>query len=183
MSEERWLPVVGYEGRYEVSDMGRVRSLDRLVATQQPKERKTFKGRMLRPVKFGDRKNYLAVCLHRDAKPRQTTRRVHVLVLEAFVGPRPDGQYARHLNGEPSDNRLANLAWGTLVENAADQFVHGTRAHKFNEATMEAAKRDALMRVEPLAITARRYGMTPQHLGEVIRGESRIGVITEKRGE
>lgn len=58
---------------------------------------------------------------------RNNTKVVHRLVLEAFSGPCPDGMEARHLNGNPSDNRIENLAWGSAKENQADQYVHGTR--------------------------------------------------------
>jgi hypothetical protein len=51
----------------------------------------------------------------------------HHLVLETFVGPCPTGMECRHLNGDRSDNRLANLCWGTKVENAADRERHGTQ--------------------------------------------------------
>jgi hypothetical protein len=51
---------------------------------------------------------------------------VHRLVLEAFVGPCPDGMECRHLDGNPSNNRLDNLAWGTHSENERDKVRHGT---------------------------------------------------------
>ena len=60
------------------------------------------------------------------------TRLVHRLVLEAFVGPRPEGMVARHLNGDPGDNRLENLAWGTQSENNYDKVRHGTH-HNANK--------------------------------------------------
>jgi hypothetical protein len=53
------------------------------------------------------------------------TFRVHRLVLEAFVGPCPDGMEARHLSGDPADNRLENLEWGTRADNRADIDRHG----------------------------------------------------------
>jgi hypothetical protein len=55
-------------------------------------------------------------------------RFVHRLVLEAFVGPCPEGMECRHLDGDPANNRLENLRWGTHRENAADQVRHGTAA-------------------------------------------------------
>ena len=67
-------------------------------------------------------KGYLLVNLSR----RMLT--VHQLVLGAFVGPRPPGCEARHLNGDPTDNRLCNLQWGTRAENYADRLAHGTHA-------------------------------------------------------
>jgi hypothetical protein len=51
---------------------------------------------------------------------------IHQLVLEAFVGPCPPGMECRHLDGNPRNNRLGNLAWGTKTENRQDQFRHGT---------------------------------------------------------
>lgn len=51
---------------------------------------------------------------------------IHQLILETFVGPAPHGMECRHLNGNPADNRLQNLAWGTRRENVADSIKHGT---------------------------------------------------------
>jgi len=50
----------------------------------------------------------------------------HRVVLEAFIQPCPRGMVARHLNGDPGDNRLENLCWGTLEENSSDKLIHGT---------------------------------------------------------
>lgn len=114
--EEVWRPVPDVPG-YSVSDRGRVRSEDRMIWTLQgPKRRK---GRVLSPVKAGA--GYLTVALG-------TYRRdyVHRLVLEAFLGPCPEGEECRHLDGDPRNNRLDNLAWGTPEENSADKVRHGT---------------------------------------------------------
>lgn len=56
------------------------------------------------------------------------TRPVHLLVLETFVGPRPPGMVARHLDGNNLNNTLRNLRWGTPQQNAADRTTHGTQA-------------------------------------------------------
>lgn len=114
---EKWLPVPGYEGIYEVSDLGRVRSLDRLDSLGRLRP-----GLELRPRV--DRGGYLLI--HAGGKPRRTLR-VHRLVLLAFVGPPPEGaDEALHGDGDPSNNALPNLRWGTRAENAADCLLHGT---------------------------------------------------------
>lgn len=56
---------------------------------------------------------------------KKTQKLVHRLVLEAFVGPCPDGMECRHLDGNPTNNKLENLCWGTHEENWQDQLAHG----------------------------------------------------------
>ena len=75
----------------------------------------------LKPAK--DRCGYLRVDIYRS---KNRTRKVHRLVLEAFVGPCPEGWLCRHLNGVRDDNRLSNLRWGTVAENRRDMERHGT---------------------------------------------------------
>jgi len=116
VSAERWLPVPGYEGSYEVSSLGRVRSLDRISASGRP-----CKGIVLSQMEAHG--GYRQVNLHRAG---QTTHLVHRLVMLAFVGPAPEGMEVRHRNGDPADSTLANLAWGTHLENMRDQREHGT---------------------------------------------------------
>jgi len=70
---------------------------------------------------------YLIVTLWRDGK--QTSPLVHRLVLSAFESEPTPGQEARHLNGDQTDNRAANLRWGTHSENQLDQVEHGTHCH------------------------------------------------------
>lgn len=119
MSEE-WRPVVGYEGLYEVSDLGYVRSLDRVIVCKTG-QRQTRYGRVMVP--HLSKANRRTVVLSREA----TQRTVHIyrLVLEAFVGPCPAGMEACHTNGDSSDDRLANLRWDTKSANAVDQIRHG----------------------------------------------------------
>jgi len=117
---ENWLPISGYEGRYEVSDTGRVRSLDRLDA-----QGNMIRGRVLKPDTRPS--GHLRVTLCRDS---QTARFwVHRLVLTAFVAPIPPGHEACHNDGDPSHNSVANLRWDTKKANAQDRRRHGTDAH------------------------------------------------------
>lgn len=119
-TSERWLPVVGSEGLHEVSDRGRVRSLAR-VSIRSNGRPYTVRGRVLRPGATAE--GHRQVVLHGESE--KVTRKVHSLVLEAFVGPRPDGLCGLHGDDDPDNNALDNLRWGTSAENAADSVRNG----------------------------------------------------------
>ncbi|MCC6419530.1 MAG: HNH endonuclease [Gemmataceae bacterium] len=70
------------------------------------------------------RQGYITACFRQGGKNH--IRYVHRLVLEAFIGPCPDGMESRHMNGNPHDNRLENLCWGTRQQNIEDKCRHGT---------------------------------------------------------
>jgi hypothetical protein len=127
---EQWKPVVGYESTYVVSDAGRVKRIESVVWNCKGYYL-TRKERVLKPGNDKDGYQLIGLCQNGV----RTTKKVHRLVLEAFVGPAPEGALTRHLNGDCRDNRLENLAWGTAAENAADMETHGTRrrgeAHHF----------------------------------------------------
>jgi uncharacterized membrane protein len=116
MSAEEWRAVVGFPG-YEVSDLGRVRSLDRIDSRSRK-----LKGRILKQFRDGDDR-YPFLRLSRDGNA--ATIRVHVLVLEAFTGPRPAGFDACHNDGDKLNNTLANLRWDSKSENMLDVVRHG----------------------------------------------------------
>ncbi|MBZ4580992.1 NUMOD4 motif-containing HNH endonuclease [Mycobacterium avium] len=116
-----WKPIPGYEGLYEVSDEGEVRSLERVVEHGYSGT-KTIPARVMRQKI--DKGGYRRVGLRRDGKQRWLG--VHRLVLAAFVGECPEGQEVCHGNGNRADNRLENLRYGTRSENMLDQIAHGT---------------------------------------------------------
>lgn len=114
IDDERWRPVVGLEDRYHVSSLGRVLSL--------PK--RGHRDPMILRATPSNRGGYPTVSL-RDGRGGRKMRGVHQLVLEAFVGPRPDGALALHYDDDPSNCTLANLRWGTRSENLHDAVRNG----------------------------------------------------------
>lgn len=100
MLTENWLPVVG-NAQWEVSDQGRVRKGDRICK--------------LTPKDSG----------HLVINMGGIQRRVHHLVLEAFVGPRPEGMEGCHSDDDPTNNVVTNLQWGTRSHNVLDQVRNG----------------------------------------------------------
>ena len=121
---EVWTTVKGYEGIYEVSTFGRVKSLYRKVDSSTAKTRRTttFKERIL-STREGDN-GCLRVSLYSNGVP--TTFSVHKLVTDAFLGPMPDGMERCHNDGNNKNNRLSNLRYDTPKNNNADKRKHGT---------------------------------------------------------
>jgi hypothetical protein len=133
-TEEIWKPVVGYEGLYEVSNRGRVRSLDR----RRPHNGHTrfFPGQVLTPATHRQGYYSVKVCGGRREL-------VHRLMAKAFI-PNPENlPLVRHLNDVKTDNRLENLAWGTYSENSKDSVrnnvhsqaskTHCKKGHPYDE--------------------------------------------------
>lgn len=121
MSEpEEWRPIPGYEGFYQVSNLGRVRSLSRVTCYGRK-----MRGRILRQAVHPS--GHLSVNLCADRSHRKG--KVHQLVLFAFVGPPPPNCEALHGDGNPANNRIDNLTWGTRSENLLDAVRHGTHFH------------------------------------------------------
>lgn len=152
---ETWLPLPR-DDRYEVSDLGRVRSWaskgrNSHTRAQQPRVLKQANGS----------KGYLAVF------PGGRFQLVHRMVLETFRGPCPDGMLACHGNGVRTDNRLENLRWDTPEANCADELLHGTSNRGMANNTAKLTESDVLyIRRSPEAtsVLARRFGVTRVHI-------------------
>lgn len=120
MDSNDWRPVVGWQGYYEVSRYGAVRSVDRTVQTKNGGTAR-MKGR---EIKFAlSEWGYRRVFLSRDSTG--STRPIHILVAEAFLGPRPDGLICCHKDGNKENNCADNLRWDTHASNSADAIAHG----------------------------------------------------------
>ena len=130
--KEIWKPVVGYEGFYEVSNIGKVRSLARIVECNDGRKRK-LKTRILRQSCAPS--GYYMVTLHKNGK--QKSGLVHRLVCEAFI-PKPLGKdEVNHKDENSKNNNATNLEWVTAKENN----TYGTRQERARKAIVEAQGR------------------------------------------
>lgn len=126
LTNERWLPVVGWEGRYEVSDLGRIKSLDRVTWAYPKNGKKPYgrlhKGTLIIPW-LTSQKKYHTIALCKEGIV--THKDIHVIVIAAFKGPRPLDLDVCHNNGKCIDNRLNNLRYDTCAANIEDMRGHG----------------------------------------------------------
>jgi len=121
IQNEQWLPIPGYEGLYEVSDHGRVRSLGRSF-TRRDGRKYTRGSRMLRPV--AKTSGHLTVRLYGVGGQSEWIM-IHRLVAYAFIGPCPPGALVLHWNDVPDDNRAENLRFGSYTDNQVDAVRNG----------------------------------------------------------
>lgn len=116
--KEIWKTIPGYEKFYQASDLGRIK---RLISHRCKKER------ILKSKETKDK--YLQITLHKNGLRKNYL--VHRLMLETFIGPRPEGMECRHLDGNPSNNKLNNLEWSTHKINMKDIIKHKTFVNNF----------------------------------------------------
>lgn len=127
---EEWRDIAGYEGLYQVSDWGNVRSLDRIINTK--KEKRCYKGRMLKLTNKAD--GYVLVSLWDTGKGKDY--RVHRLVAEAFI-PNPENKpHVDHIDGDRSNNCVWNLRWCTQSENNNFELYRARQKNKKNCSKM-----------------------------------------------
>lgn len=117
---EIWRPIPGWEGHYEASNHGRIRSINRAVFHTDGRTRH-LTGRVLKERATLQGRPMVNLC--RDGKCKNHT--THSLIAATFIGPRPQGAIIRHLNDDPWDNRVENLAYGSHHENVWDCIRNG----------------------------------------------------------
>lgn len=159
MNDIEWRPVVGYEGYYEVSNRGDVRSLTRTAL--QGNRYVTYKGKQRKF--FLDTTGYYTLILHSHGGIEK--KYVHRLVAEAFI-PNPDNlESVDHINFDRTDNRVENLRWLSRRDNN----LHSYRAGRHGQAVPVLRSDGKLFRSGSEA--ARASGGHPQGVWDVIHGE------------
>lgn len=170
--EEEWRAVIGFEGLYEVSNIGRVRGIDRVLS-----DGRRWKGKILaqkRDVRSGKNHKSVRLCCGNI----HLFRGVHVLMLEAFVGPCPEGMQGAHNDGVADNNVLDNLRWDTPKGNAADRVRHGTQQYgeKVHGAKLTSEQISAILRMRASGMIyddiGREFGVTGANICYIVLGQT-----------
>jgi hypothetical protein len=169
--KEMWRTIATYPN-YEVSSFGRVRSKQGWI----DRAGKRRKQRYFSLYSDKHKDNYVVVCLSNENGTR--TQVVHKLSLEAFVGPCPIGMERCHKDGDPTNNRIGNLYYGTHIQNMADRDRHGRTVQrgithskcKLDEARVKAMREEYV----PYSLThgstalSKKYGIHPSQVRRVL---------------
>ena len=169
---EEWRTVPEYKGLYEASNLGRIRSLDRVVMQYDPRVNGYYKskrkGKILKPCdsgKLGDR--HMSVHLDKDGVKKHN--QVGCFVLLAFGKTKPEGEYIEcsHLDGNPENNKLGNLVWETRKQNFARKEEHGTSSKgtrnpmaKLNDEDVKEIKQLLVNREHSQVTIAEHFGVS-----------------------
>lgn len=176
---EIWKQVVGFEGFYEVSDMGRIRSLDRIDGMGR-----AIKGKILRGSMAGPQRRSYFLLSKNGVKHSEYLSRI---VLQAFVGPSDAGMYCCHGNGDFNDNRLVNLRWASPAENSADMKAHGTanylrgEDHPRTKLSADDVRKMRRIHAQGRGVMeiSRLYGMDRKYVSGILSGKNRTDVPQE----
>ncbi|MGN7959173.1 NUMOD4 motif-containing HNH endonuclease [Agrobacterium radiobacter] len=180
---EIWKTIPGYEGLYEASNLGRIRSVDRVVTTYSARAGKRVplsrKGKVLQQDVGPHGYNLLTLSKNGNRK----TKRVNRLVCAAFNGEQPSNVLACHNDGDKRNNAADNLRWGTPAENQSDRVIHGTSLRGEAVATSKLTASDVAEILESKTygslinakVSKTQYhkiknGESWKHLTETIRG-------------
>ena len=172
---ETWKTISGYEGRYQVSTLGNVRSVDYVTRANYggylERRQRKIPGKMLIP-QLVNNKGTFRVGLRFDST--QHRRSVHELVLETFIGPCPPNGRACHINGNKHDNRLENLCWEDKgpPTDWVRKYVRSRPKPTLNRVKVRAIRKCSLDDLE----TSLRFGVTLQTVKDIRSGKLRADI-------
>jgi len=175
---EQWKPVVGYEGLYEVSNLGRVKSIDRVIERRNNSTMNRGGMILTQNKKHAPSGRLCAMTVGVSKGGKARRRPVHRFVLEAFVGPCPKGMECCHNDGDPTNNHVDNLRWDTRKANAEDGVRHGTSnrgirspcALLSEEQVVEIAK--MIRQGDRQVDIAARYGVSNKVIWAIAHGQN-----------
>lgn len=174
--EEVWLDIEGYEGYYQISNKGRVRSLDRVVPCSRTTSRK-LRGRLLKLCP--DSSGYIIIVLQKDGEKKSV--KVHRLVATHFLDRIPGKDIINHIDCDKTNNCVSNLEWCTPKENTGHMHRLGRNYSSFGEENPACKLTDNdVERIRELSKTytqryiAQLYNVSNQHISRIVNNKQRV---------
>ena len=168
--KELWKDIPGYDGKYQASTMGRIRSIDHKVRGICYFNCKEFyrmvKGRVLKPGQYC-KCGHVSVVLGRGTNGKP----VHQLIAITFIGTCPQNMEVLHKNGNPRDNRVENLSYGTRTENILDIYRQGGVWRKLSLDDVEAIRSGICCGIKGVELAA-LYEVSSNTISRVKHGGS-----------
>ena len=174
--KEIWKPITGYEGKYEVSNQGRVKSLSRIIKQKNGRQRKS-KERILKPVMYG---NYHGVHLCNEEGIKKAY--IHRLVCAAFMGnPIGERNVTNHKDGDKFNNKVSNLEWVTYTENLNHAYQnnlnrsYGENSHysKFSDEVVKKVREQYATGKYLQVELAEMHGISKMQIHRIVKYKNR----------
>ena len=170
---EEWKDIAGYEGRYQISNLGRVKTVERYKSDGRRQREAIRKSQI-------DHQGYEFVLLFNGIK--NCRHSVHVLVARAFIPNPHDKPQINHIDGDKTNNDVCNLEWCTASENQRHAVRTGLSHYKYGDENPRTKTSDSDIRLirelrakgwklQPLAD---RFGVSMGQIGKIVRGERRV---------
>ena len=169
--KEIWKDIIGYEGYYQVSNQGNIKSMERIAFNSN----RILKAKNIKPQNSGAVScQYKAVTLRKDGG--KEVQRVHRLVALTFIKNNKNKPHINHINSNPSDNRVENLEWCTSSENSTHAFRFGNRKPSIGESHgMSKLTNDEVSEIRQInsmygfngSVAAKEYGITRQRIWQI----------------
>lgn len=167
---EEWRSIPGYEGRYEASTKGRIRSVDRIVYSRNRYTGMPFprylKGQILKPGRYC-KSGHVSVVLGRKTPGKP----VHQLIMRTFVGDPPEGHEVLHRDGNPQNNRLDNLRYGSRRDNILDVYRQGGAWRKLTLEDVEQIRFGLVTKIKGAEL-AKMYNVSPCVISDIKKGKT-----------
>lgn len=160
MNSEVWRAVVGYEGVYEVSSLGRIKRIAPACHTRP--------GRIVNPGPYGNGKKYLRVSLSVNNKVKSLA--VHKIVAEAFLGPRPAGMTVNHIDLHPTNNTASNLEYVTMPANYWHARKKGKMGVTIPQETVDLVRANSHLSNSTLMAM---FGLCSATVSRIVNGKTR----------